>query len=128
MTDTAIQYILIALLIIGLTYLAYLLKDKGKAISEDYFGIANTILSMLSIQESTPENVKKILRAVSDSVNYVEANLKNEDNSLKEQRALALAKDAICLLNLNSDISEESIKYIIRLSSAFLPPTGKNQN
>ena len=36
-----------------------------------------------------------------------------------------MAKDAIGLLNFQSNIDNESLKYLIRLAAALLPPTNK---
>lgn len=123
MTELIIQYVLIVLLVVGLAYFVFLLKDKDIKISEDYFGIAYTILGFLQINEATSENVKKILRLVSEAVNYVEVNYKDEDNFIKEEKALVLAKEALGSLDFKNKIPDENLRQIIRLSAAFLPPT-----
>lgn len=126
MTEIIIQYTLIVLLVIGLGYLVYLLRDKDIDIKDDYFGLTNVILGSLIASEATPENVKKIIRVVSGAVQYVEANYKNSENNLKEEIAIKMAKDASSLLNFQSKIDSESLKYLIRLAAALLPPTNKN--
>lgn len=128
MLQIILEYVLIVLLVVGLGYLIYLFKDKGVSIKEDYFGIAYSILSTLGAQEETPDNVKKILRAVSDAVSFIEANYKNEDNMTKEEKAVELSRDSINALNFKSEISDESIVYLIRLASAFMPPTHKSSD
>ena len=125
MTEIIIQYTLIVLLVIGLGYLVYLLRDKDIEIKDDYFGLANVILGSLIASEATPENVKKIIRVVSGAVQYVEANYKNSENTFKEELAIKMAKDASSLLNFQSKIDSESLKYLIRLAAALLPPTNK---
>ena len=125
MTEIIIQYTLIVLLVIGLGYLVYLLRDKDIDIKDDYFGLANVILGSLIASEATPENVKKIIRVVSGAVQYVEANYKNSENTFKEELAIKMAKDASNLLNFQSKIDSESLKYLIRLAAALLPPTNK---
>ena len=125
MTEIIIQYTLIVLLVIGLGYLVYLLRDKDIDIKDDYFGLANVILGSLIASEATPENVKKIIRVVSGAVQYVEANYKNSENTFKEEVAIKMAKDASSLLNFQSKIDSESLKYLIRLAAALLPPTNK---
>jgi len=125
MVEIIIQYVLIVLLVTGLGYLVYLLKDKDINIKDDYFGLAYVILGSLADGESTPENVKKIIRSVSDAVQYVEINYKNDENTFKEEEAIKIAKDAISLLNFQSNIDGESLKYLIRLAAALLPPTNK---
>ena len=125
MVEIIIQYVLIVLLVVGLGYLVYLLKDKDINIKDDYFGLAYVILGSLVAGESTPENVKKIIRIVSEAVQYVETNYKNGENTFKEEEAIKMAKDAIALLNFQSDIDDESLRYIIRLAAALLPPTNK---
>ena len=125
MAQIIIQYALIVLLVTGLGYLVYLLKDKDVDIKDDYFGLANKILGSLISREATPENVKKILRVISDSVRHVEANYRNSENAFKEEEAIRLAKDATSLLNFESKIDSESLKYLIRLAAALLPPTNK---
>jgi hypothetical protein len=125
MVEIIIQYVLIVLLVTGLGYLVYLLKDKDINIKDDYFGLAYVILGSLTAGESTPENVKKIIRIVSEAVQYVETNYKNGENTFKEEEAIKVAKDAIALLNFQSNIDDESLKYMIRLAAALLPPTNK---
>ncbi len=125
MVEIIIQYVLIVLLVTGLGYLVYLLKDKDINIKDDYFGLSYVILGSLTAGESTPENVKKIIRTVSEAVQYVETNYKNGENTFKEEEAIKVAKDAIALLNFQSNIDDESLKYMIRLAAALLPPTNK---
>ncbi|MGY0372219.1 hypothetical protein [Clostridium sp. JNZ J1-5] len=127
MNDIIIQYVLIVLLIVGLSYFVYLLKDKGINIKEDYFGITYTILRTLSDIDATPQNVKKLLRAVSDAVKYVEINFRNEDNDIKEQKALILARETVEGLKFESSIDDESLIYIIRLCAAMMPATNKDK-
>ncbi|KAJ53446.1 hypothetical protein BD780_002473 [Clostridium tetanomorphum] len=122
MTSIVVQYVLIVFLVVGIGYLLYLLKDKGIQIKDDYFGITLSLLNTLSEDEATPENTKKILRCISKAVNYIEVNYKNAPNDIKEAKAFEMAKELIISLNLNSSISDESIRYLIRLSAAFLPP------
>jgi hypothetical protein len=126
MTDIIIQYVLIVLLIVGLSYFVYLIKDKGITIKEDYFGITYTILRDLIDAEATSESIKKILRAVSEAVIFVEINYKNEPNAIKEEKAMVLSKETVGALDFESTINEESIRYIIRLSAALMP--GKNSS
>jgi hypothetical protein len=128
MLQIILQYVLIILLVVGLGYLIYLFKDKGVSLKEDYFGIAYSILGMLDAAEETPLNIKRILRTIRDIVSFIEANYKNEDNNVKEKKALELARNAVKALSLKSEISDDSITYLIRLACAFLPPTGKDTN
>jgi hypothetical protein len=126
MAEIVIQYILILLLITGLGYLAYLLKDKDiNHIKEDYFGLHYVILGTLTASESTPENAKRIIRIISVVVHYIESNFRNSENKIKEEKAIIMAQDAIGLLDLKSNIDHESLKYLIRLAAAILPPTNK---
>lgn len=121
MSSIVLQYVLIVFLVVGIAYFVYLLKDKGLGIKDDYFGIASFILSSLSQDEATPENVKKIIRAVGKAVEFVEVNYKDEDNAMKEDTAMELSKEALNALNLTNPIPEDSIRYIIRLAAALLP-------
>ena len=121
-----VQYLLVVILIVGLGYLVYLLKEKGVSIKDDYFGIANTILANLADADATPENIKNVLRSAESAVQYVETNYKLEDNQVKEDKALELAKNAISTLNLTAPISDEDIRKIIRLCCALMPPTNKD--
>jgi len=125
MVEIIIQYVLIVLLVTGLGYLAYLLKDKEKNLKDDYFGFAYVILGSLDTSESTPENAKKILGIISEVVQYVETNYKYSENTLKEEEAIKIAKDATSLLNFKRNIDNESLKYLIRLAVALLPSTNK---
>lgn len=126
MSTLILEYVLIVLLVLGVGYLIYLLKDRGTIIKEDYFGIAGSILNILEDNEATPENVKSILRTVSKSVNFIESNFKDEDNQIKEKKALEMVKATISTLNLQTKVPDESIIYIIRLCAAILPPTHFN--
>ena len=99
MVEIIIQYVLIVILITGLGYLVYLLKDKGINIKDDYFGFAYVILGSLLTSDATPENAKLIIRIVSAAVKYVEANYKNSDNEFKEKEAIKRAKNDISLLS-----------------------------
>ena len=123
--EIIIQYVLIVLLVTGLGYLAYLLKDKDINIKDDYFGFASVILGGLTASESTPENAKIVLRIVSNAVLYVETNYKNSENAFKEEEAIKMTKKDTNLLDIKSNIDNESLKYLIRLAAALLPPTNK---
>lgn len=125
MTSIILEYILIALLVVGLGYLMYLLRDKNQASEADYYGVVFTLFDMLLESECTVENAKKILRCISKAVNYIETNYKSENNKLKEKMALEISRKAIDLLQLKGKVNDESIIYIIRLSAALLPPTNK---
>ncbi|MBZ9688133.1 hypothetical protein G9F72_017505 [Clostridium estertheticum] len=125
MIEIVIQYVLILLLVLGLGYLVYLLKDKDINIQEDYFGLAYVILGGLSASEATRENEKRIIKIVSAVVQYVESNYKNSENAFKEEKAIKMAKNAIGLLNFQSNIDSESLKYLVRLAAAILPTTDK---
>jgi hypothetical protein len=117
-----IQYVSIVLLVVGLGYLLYLLKEKESKFNEDYFGITYSILKSLRGTEITSENVKMILRIISKTVLYIEDNYKNEDNKVKEDKALQVAREALKELKFRRSIDDDSIRYIIRLSAAFLLP------
>jgi len=125
MVEIIIQYVLILLLVTGLGYLVYLLKDTDVDHIEDYFGLSYVILGCLTANEATPENIKKIIRITSDSVQYVETNYKDSENPLKEEEAIKMAVDAISLLKLKSNVDNESLKYLVRIASALLPPTNR---
>jgi hypothetical protein len=128
MVEIIIQYVLIVLLVTGLGYLAYLLKDKDLNLKDDYFGLAYIILGSLSTSESTPENAKKIIRIVSKAVQYVETNYRNSENALKEEEAIKIAKDDTSLLDFQINVDDESLKYLVRIAAALLPPTNKPTN
>ncbi|MCJ7689450.1 MAG: hypothetical protein MUO60_09045 [Clostridiaceae bacterium] len=123
MVEIIIQYILILLLVLGIGYLVYLLSDNDVNIIDDYYGLNYVLLGTLSEGEATAENVKKIMRVISKTVQYVEANYKDRDNNFKEEQAIQMAQNTIDLLCLQSNIDDESIKYLVRLAVALLPPT-----
>ena len=125
MTQLITQYVLIIFLIFGFGYLIYLLKDKDVKGRDDYYGIAYSIFNTLQVKEATTENIKKIIRIIAEAVNYVELNYKDDDNSFKEEKALNLSRTAINALNFSSDITDESIRYIIRLVSVTMPAADK---
>lgn len=115
-----LQYVSIVLLVVGVGYLLYLLKEKESKFNEDYFGITYNILRTLSDKEITYENVKRILRIISKIVLHIEENYKNKDNRFKEDKALQLSKEALKELKFKRIIDDDSIRYIIRLSAALL--------
>jgi len=123
MVEIIIQYILILLLVIGLGYLVYLLKDNEVNIVDDYYGLNYVILGSLSEGESTAENVKQIIRTISQTVEYVETNYSCEDNKFKEEKAIKMAKNATNLLCFQGNIDDESIKYLVRLAVALSTST-----
>ena len=125
MVEIIIQYVLIVLLVTGLGYLVYLLKDKGMNIKDDYFGFAYVILGSLLAIDATPQNAKIIIRIVSTAVRFVETNYKNSENTFKEKEAIRMAKNDIRLLNFQNNIDDESLRYLTRLAAASLPPTNK---
>lgn len=125
MVEIIIQYVLILLLVTGLGYLVYLIKDKKVNVKDDYYGLDYVILGNLSEDEATDQNVKKIIRIISQAVQYVEINYRNSDNNFKEEKAISMSRNATNLLSFQNNIDNESLKYMIRLASAFLPPTNK---
>lgn len=122
-----LQYVSIVLLVVGLGYLLYLLKEKECKFNEDYFGITYSILRTLTDTEITSENVKKILRIVSKIVLNIEDNYKDENNKVKEDKALQLAREALKELKFKRTIDDDSIRYMIRLAAALLPATNKSK-
>jgi len=122
-----LQYVSIVLLVVGLGYLLYLLKEKECKFNEDYFGITYSILRTLTDTEITSENVKKILRIVSKIVLNIEDNYKDENNKVKEDKALQLAREALKELKFKRNIDDDSIRYMIRLAAALLPATNKSK-
>ncbi|WMJ82175.1 hypothetical protein RBU49_07960 [Clostridium sp. MB40-C1] len=128
MTQIVLQYVLVVLLVIGLAYFVYLIRDKGLNISEDYFGIARTLLDFLGSSDNIAANGKNVLRAISESVNYVEVNYRDEDNRIKEEKAVILAKEAIDALNFENNVPEENLRQLIRLCAVFMPPTNKQDS
>lgn len=120
------QYILLVLLIVGIAYFMYLIREKEEQIKDDYYGITYNLLTFLDDDESTVENVKKVLRTVRECVNFVEENFKNESNIEKEEKAISISKEAIENLNFNREIDDESLICIIRLATAFMKPTNEN--
>lgn len=120
------QYILLVLLIVGIAYFMYLIREKEEQIKDDYYGITYNLLTFLDDNESTSENVKKVLRTVGECVNFVEENFKNQSNIEKEEKAISISKEAIENLNFNRKIDDESLICIIRLATAFMKPTNEN--
>lgn len=119
MTELIIQYVLIVLLVLAIAYFIYFLKEKGVIRDDDYYGITYTILAQLENHEATRENVKKILRAVTTAVQFVEKTYGSEDSKIKEEKAVAMAKEAIRGLNIQSDVGERALRYVIRLACAL---------
>lgn len=121
MGEIIFQYILIVVLILGLGYLIYLVKDRGTELFEDYFGLTYAILNTLQSDESTKENIKIILRMVSQVVSYIEVEFLSMNNVDKEEVALKVCREAIQQYGFESPIDDNSIRYLIRVSSAMNP-------
>ncbi len=119
MTELIIEYVLIVLMVLSIAYFIYFLREKGIIRNDDYYGITYTILAQLENHEAKPENVKAILRAVSASVKFVEDKYKNDESRIKEEKAIALSREAIRELDIESDIGDRSLKYLIRLACAL---------
>jgi hypothetical protein len=119
MTELIIQYVLIVLLVLAIAYFIYFLKEKGVIRDDDYYGITYTILAQLENHEATRDNVKKILRAATAAVQFVEKIYAGEEAKIKEEKAVALAKEAIRGLNIQSELGERSLRYLIRLACAL---------
>ena len=119
MTALIIQYVLIVFFILAIAYFIYFLKEKGVIRSNDYYGISYTILYQLENNEASTHNVKKILRAVEDAVEFVEKNYKSDNNKVKEEKALAYSRELIRDLQLTSEIGDKSLRFIIRLACAL---------
>ena len=128
MKEIIFQYALVILLVFGLGYLIYIIKDKGLQLFEDYFGFTYAILNTLQSDESTKENMKNILRMVSEAVRYVEVEFLNSPNEIKEQKALKLSRSIIKNAGFESHIDDNSIRYLIRICAAMLPCKQDVQN
>jgi hypothetical protein len=115
-----LQYLLIIALVAGFVYFFYLIKEKGENIDENYFGITYSILDTLLGKELTYENVKSILRIVSECVYYVEVNMKKLEDQKKEDIALSMIIESVKKIDLRHPLSNNSIRYLIRLSCGFM--------
>ena len=125
MLQTILQYLFIIALVVGVVYFFYLIKEKGENIDENYFGITYSILDTLLGKELTYENVKSILRIVSQSVYYVEINMKEFEDQKKEDIALSMIIESVKKIDLRHPLSDNSIRYLIRLSCGFMITTKK---
>lgn len=120
MLQTILQYLFIVALVVGFVYFFYIIKEKGENIDKNYFGITYSILDTLLGKELTYENVKGILRIVSESVYYVEINMKELEDQKKENIALSMIIESVKKIDLRYPLSETSIRYLIRLSCGFM--------
>lgn len=120
MTALIIQYVLLVLMVLAIAYFVYLLNDKGILKEDDYYGITYTILSELDRNEATRENVRSILKAVASTVKFVEEAYVDDDYKIKEERAIALSREAIRELSIYSDVGDKALRYLIRLAYGFL--------
>lgn len=120
MAEILIQYAALAALVIGVFYLVYILKEKNTDLNEDYYGIARTILAPLYLSDISSDDVKKILRVVSDVVNYVEINFNDSSNKEKENKAVIMIIDSLEPFGFSKKIDEISIRELIRLACGFL--------
>ncbi|OPJ60847.1 hypothetical protein [Clostridium oryzae] len=119
MTALILQYVLLVFFILAIAYFIFFLKEKGIIRSNDYYGITYTILYQLENNEASTENVKRILRAVANAVDFVEKNYKTDNNKIKEEKALAYSRELIRDLKLTSEIGDRSLRFIIRLACAL---------
>ncbi|NLM34168.1 MAG: hypothetical protein GX206_01900 [Clostridiales bacterium] len=120
MTALIIQYVLLVLMVLAIAYFVYLLNDKGILKEDDYYGITYTILRELDRNEATRENVRSILKAVASTVKFVEEAYVDDDYKIKEERAIALSREAIRELSIYSDVGDKALRYLIRLAYGFL--------
>lgn len=120
MTALIIQYVLLVLMVLAIAYFVYLLNDKGILREDDYYGITYTILGELDRNEATRENVKSILKAVASTVKFVEKAYVDDEYKIKEERAVALSREAIRELSIYSDLGDRALRYLIRLAYAYL--------
>ncbi len=88
---------------------------------EDYFGLTYAILNTLQSDERGRQNIKRILRTVGEAVRFIEIEYFNESNEKKETEAVKLVYELLQEDGFESPIDEQSIRYIIRISSAMLP-------
>ncbi|WP_139904130.1 hypothetical protein [Clostridium thermarum] len=119
MTELIIQYVLIVLMVLGIAYFIYFLREKGVIRDDDYYGITYTILAQLENHEATKENVKKILRQVAAVVKFVEETYGGDSDKLKEDRAIAMAREAIREVDIGSDLGDNALRYLVRLACAL---------
>lgn len=119
MSDLAVQYLLIFILILGFLYLIYVLKENSDDKNNDFFGLRGSVLNSLDKEEATYKIIEDILEAVFDGVNYVELNYKDEESGIKEEKALSLVKKSILNMDLKSNISDDNIIHLIRVAYIF---------
>ena len=119
MTELIIQYVLIVLMVLGIAYFIYFLREKGIIRDDDYYGITYTILAQLENHEASKENVKRILRQVASVVKFVETTFVEDEDKIKEEKALAMAREAIRELDIQSELGDNSLRYLIRLVCAL---------
>ncbi|SHJ69332.1 hypothetical protein SAMN02745248_00723 [Hathewaya proteolytica DSM 3090] len=120
MAEIVLSYVFIVILITGLGYLLYLLKDKGIKISEDYFGLSYAILNTMQSDEANTDNKKLIIRLIGDIVRYIESELLNMNNDDKEKLALKLCTGILKKMGFNSPVDENSIRFLIRICAAMM--------
>lgn len=121
MSETVLSYVLIVILITGLGYLLYLLKDKGINISEDYFGLSYSVLNTFQSDEDTTDNKKTIIRIVSQVVYFIEEEFTQMNSVDKENLATKISIDAIKKIGFESPVDENSIRFLIRIATAAMP-------
>lgn len=119
MTELIIQYVLIVLMVLGIAYFIYFLREKGIIRDDDYYGITYTVLSQLENHEATKRNVKEILRQIASVVRFVEDTYGNDDDKVKEEKAVAMSREAIRELELQSELGDNALRYLIRLACAL---------
>ncbi|WP_234120262.1 hypothetical protein [Clostridium hydrogenum] len=113
-------YSALVVLIIGISYIIYLFKEKDVELQEDYYGLNFNVFHTIKKEEYNEKIIKKILKIIKSSINFVENNYKLEKNYLKENKALEISKGEIKKLNLKSKIDDESIRALIRLGCVFM--------
>jgi hypothetical protein len=106
-------------MVLGVAYFIYFLKEKGVIRNGDYYGITYTILAQLENHEATKENVKRILRQVAIVVRFVEETYGNDTDKLKEEKAIAMVREAIRELDIQSELGDNALRYLVRLACAL---------
>lgn len=123
--EIILQIIGILVVVFGGAAGFWYIKRKNIVIDEDYFKLANQIATLIDGSIKDDNQLKQITRTVMKTVQWVEANMTNAPNDIKEDTAVDMFKEALKALNLKKPLDDQTIRQIIRIACMFLEATNK---
>lgn len=119
MGETILQYSILILTIVCLGYLFVVMESRGSK-EADYYGLNQSSFSTLTSDECNKDNLEKILSIIWLSAKEVMDENKTIDEGELENKIINLSRIKILENGFNSNIDENSLRYMARLSMFYL--------